>query len=81
VQSVPAGSVLRVQSRDPFTLHWSIDEWKKPVDTVSQTTAIGIHFVDIAVAPDHRAPILFTFLWRNDSRWEGRDYKVAVHAR
>jgi glucoamylase len=80
VQSVSSGSVLRVQAGYPFTLHWSNDEWKKPVDTASQATAIGIHFVDITIAPGDRAPILFTFLSRDDGRWEGRDYKVEVRA-
>jgi glucoamylase len=80
VQSVPAGCVLRIQAADPFMLHWSNDEWKTPVDTASQTTAIGIHFVDVASARDDRAPILFTFRWLDDGRWEGHDYKVDVRA-
>ena len=42
-------------------LHWSNDEWKTPIDTASQTTAIGINFVDVAIAPGDRAPLRFTF--------------------
>ncbi len=41
VQSVADGTVLRVQAMDPFTLHWSNDEWQTVNDTHSQTTAIG----------------------------------------
>jgi glucoamylase len=80
VQSVPSSSVLRIQASDPFMLHWSNDDWKIPIDTASQTTAIGIHFVDVAIAPGDRAPILFTFRWLDDRGWEGRDYKVDVRA-
>jgi glucoamylase len=81
VQAVAAGCVLRVQSPDPFALHWSNDEWQTPIDSPAQTTAVGIHFVDIAIASDQRAPLRFTFRWTTDGRWEGRDYVVAVRAR
>jgi glucoamylase len=80
VQAVSAGCVLRVQAPDPFALHWSNDEWQNPIDFPAQTTAVGIHFVDIAIASEQRAPLRFTFRWTTDGRWEGRDYAVAVRA-
>jgi glucoamylase len=80
VQSVPAGCVLRIQAEDRFMLHWTGDEWKTPIDTTSQATSIDVHFVDIAIAPADRAPILFTFRWLEDGRWEGHDYKVEVRS-
>jgi hypothetical protein len=61
-------------------LHWSNDGWKTPIDTAAQPTAIGLHFVDVAIAAGDRAPILFTFRWLDDGGWEGRDYKVDVRA-
>jgi len=79
-QSITAGCVLRIQEPRAFTLHWSNDEWKTPIDTASQTTAVGIHFADVPTAPGARAPLRFTFLWLDDNRWEGRDYKVEVRA-
>lgn len=78
IQSAPAGWVVRVQAEHPFMLHWSADGWKQPVDSGSESTAIGFHYVDIATAPGDRAPINFTFRWLDDGRWEGRDYQVAV---
>jgi len=81
VQAVAAGCVLRVQAPDPFALHWSNDEWKTPIDSPAQTTAVGIHFVDIAIASDERAPVRFTFRWLADGHWEGRDYAVEVRPR
>jgi glucoamylase len=80
VQSISAGAVLRVQASDPFMLHWSTDGWNTPVDTFAQATAIGIHFIDIATAVGDRAPVLFTFRWLDDDRWERRDYRVEVRA-
>ncbi len=80
VQSVLAGGVLRIQAENPFVLHWSNDEWRSPQDTASQTTASGIHFAEGATVPGDRAPVRFTFLWLDADHWEGRDYKVDVHA-
>jgi glucoamylase len=78
IQSATPGSTLRIQGKDPFMLHWCNDGWNAPIDTTSETIAIGIHFVDIAIAPGQRAPILFTFRWLDDGAWEGRDYMVNV---
>jgi hypothetical protein len=39
---------------------------------------VGIHFVDIQITAEQRAPIRFSFLWLDSNQWEGRDYEVAV---
>jgi hypothetical protein len=44
----------------------------------SQETAIGIEFVDIPLPKKQKNPIQFTFLWLDEDRWEGKDYKVNV---
>jgi glucoamylase len=81
IARVPAGVTLRIQAPRPFSLHWSRDGWTTTADTRSQPTSIGINFVDIEIPGDARAPILFTFFWLDDGRWEGRDYKVEVAQR
>src|SRR5262245_2506398 len=78
VPSVPAGSILRIQAPAGFRLRWSTDEWRTINDTDGASVAISNHFVDIPVARDQRSPIRFTFLWTENSRWEGNDYEVAV---
>jgi len=75
-----AGALLRVQASSPFLLHWTSDEWQHSTDTRSSATGVGIEFVDILL-PEQRAPIRFTFLWVEENRWEGRDYKVGIQAR
>ncbi|MGH9436794.1 MAG: glycoside hydrolase family 15 protein [Terriglobia bacterium] len=77
-RSVKKGATLRIQAPAPFRLHWSNDDWQAVKDTLSSSTALAIEFVDIPIAPAQRAPIRFTFFWTADSRWEGRDYAVAV---
>ncbi len=78
VRWVRAGTILRVQARAPFRLHWTVAEWSAVTDTDSAPTALGIDFVDIPVAPAQTAPIRFTFFWREAWRWEGRDFEINV---
>jgi glucoamylase len=75
---LPADRPLRVQSRSPFRLHWSIDGWATLHDSDSQATAVGIHYVDL---PDRGPPggaLVFTFWWSGRAEWEGRDYSVTT---
>src|SRR5580658_8920012 len=81
VQTVPAGTLLRIQANSPFLLHWTTDDWQHSTDRRSQGTAIGIEFVDIPVPKKQKNPIQFTFLWLDEDRWEGKDYKVNVGER
>jgi glucoamylase len=77
VQMVEAGTILRIQANSPFLLHWTKDDWRRSTDTSSRTTAIGIDYADIAV-PHGAGSLQFTFLWMDEDRWEGKDYKVQV---
>jgi glucoamylase len=77
-RTVRAGSLLRIQSKNPFVLHWSRDDWKTVVETASKMTPLSLTYVDIDVAADETAPIKFTFHWRDPDRWEGRDYQMDI---
>ncbi len=78
VRSVKAGWTLRIQAPAPFRLHWSQDEWQTTNDTESVPTGVEAYFLDLPVSKNQRAPIRFTFLWDQDSRWDGNDYEVAI---
>jgi glucoamylase len=78
VPSVIAGTLLRIQASSSFLLHWTNDEWQQSSDTNANATEIGIHFVDVALHQQQKAPIRFTFHWLEENRWEGRDYVVEV---
>jgi glucoamylase len=77
-KSMRAGSVLRIQSKEPFIIHWTRDEWHTVEETASMMTPLDFTYVDLEVATDQTAPIRFTFRWRDPDRWEGRDYAVAI---
>jgi glucoamylase len=78
IRSIAVPCKLRIQSGEPFVLHWSKDEWRHVHDTRSTHTAIGLDFVDIDVATANRAPVRFTFHWEARGQWEGRDYAVEL---
>ncbi|HKK27028.1 MAG TPA: glucan 1,4-alpha-glucosidase, partial [Gemmatimonadota bacterium] len=77
-ESVPGGRTLRVQAAAPFRLRWSADGWETVRDTEAASTAVGVHFVDLAAPRDGRAPLAFTFYWTGPGRWEGRDFGVEI---
>ena len=49
-------------------------------DTRSTATGVDIEFADLPLF-EQTTTIRFTFLWLNENRWEGKDYKVELHAR
>ncbi|NJD62509.1 MAG: glucan 1,4-alpha-glucosidase [Deltaproteobacteria bacterium] len=78
VPAVREGDTLRIQAGAPFLLHWTRDEWATSQDTHPASTALGIEYVDIPVLPGSKGTIRFTFFWKEEGRWEGRDYRVDV---
>ena len=72
---------LRIQAPASFRLRWTGDDWQTASDTPSVPTRLGVHFVDLAIAVEQRAPIRFTMYWTTEARWEGRDYTVGIAAR
>ena len=80
VHVVEAGTLLRLQADAPFLLHWTSDDWQSSNDLRSQTTGLGIQYVDIRVPPQQKPSIQFTFFWVGEDRWDGTNYAVSVRA-
>lgn len=78
VRTVRKGTTLRIQASEPFLLHWSRDGWRTVKDTGSNPTSLGIEYVDIPVPGSRKNQLVFTFLWVDENRWEGKDYQVSV---
>jgi glucoamylase len=79
IRSVPAGAKLRLLASAPFLLHWSADGWATVEDTQSTANELGCHYLDLS--PSTNGALRFTFYWLNESRWEGKDYEIAIEAR
>lgn len=81
LRSVPTDTKVRLLASAPFLLHWSADNWRTVHDSQSTATGAGVHYVDIVPAADAGTPLRFTFYWPGESRWEGKDYEIALQAR
>lgn len=80
VDSMRSGRTLRVYARHRFRLRYSLDNWASLSDQDSEATGINVHYVDIHVARDQKAPVRFTFFWTDSSSWHGCDYSVEVRS-
>jgi glucoamylase len=75
---IRAGTRLRVITPGSFQLVWTMDDWSTVNKTQATATGIGLYYVDLATAPKQRQPVIFTFFWTGEDRWEGRNYEVKV---
>jgi glucoamylase len=79
VRFMHSGEYLRVQGNASFRLHWSSDNWQTVKDTDSRRNALNIDYVDLReVATEAGTCIRFTLFWKDDNRWEGRNYEVTA---
>ncbi|MGI2335561.1 MAG: glycoside hydrolase family 15 protein [Dehalogenimonas sp.] len=78
---ISSGERLRVQASNVFQLVWTMDEWQTVNKTDAAATGVGIYYVDLMTKQDSADPVRFTFYWTEESRWEGRDYEVAISNR
>jgi glucoamylase len=71
------GKTLRIQVIESSVVHWSDDKWKTVHDDTTIDSEIGVHYVDIKPS-DESTEIRFTFFWKTQNRWEGKDFSVSV---
>ncbi len=76
---MPPGKTLRLVLQNPATVHWSFDGWQTAEDLQTDDTGAGVYVADLPTAklPVGRE-IVFTFYWRQEQRWEGANFSVAV---
>jgi len=78
-RTMPRGKKLRILLLEPATVQWSFDNWQTKEDSQSEESGWNLQRVDLPteiLTPGRQ--ITFTFHWKNDGRWEGRDYQVTV---
>lgn len=78
-RTLPCGKILRIALRSPAVVRWSLDNWTTVSDTHTRDTTLGVHVVDLPTekTPTNH-PIVFTFQWEPEGRWEGVNYSVMV---
>jgi glucoamylase len=78
--SIHCGSTLRIQAPEPFTLHWSLDEWATQQESQPIATKLGVYYFDVNIGEDQQGTIGFTFLWTARDEWETVNYEIAIVA-
>ncbi len=70
---------LRIHGQAPFLLHWSVDGWTTVQNTESTQNSLNISYVDLdGLALSKGTEVRWTFFWKNENRWEGKDYLVTA---
>jgi glucoamylase len=79
LRSMDVGKTLRVSTRAPALVHWSVDAWQTVYDTRSVETGLGVWYSDIPTgALPAGAAVRFTLFWVDAGRWAGEDFEVTV---
>ena len=80
VRRITHGKILRIIIAADVTIVWSINGWASTnkVDA-THIGALNVWFADL---PAEKCPagsvVEFTFFWKKDQRWEGRNNSVAI---
>jgi len=62
-------------------VHWSFDGWNTARDLHTRDIGLGVHAVDLPSEQlASRKQAIFTFYWKEENRWEGRDYVVEIES-
>ena len=78
ITRVPAGHSLRILDPNPFSIHWSMDNWATTQTTVSRAVGYPGCYADIPTTPKQTGTIVFTLYWPSEDRWLGKNYSVAI---
>ncbi|MQT14423.1 glucan 1,4-alpha-glucosidase [Segnochrobactrum spirostomi] len=78
-RTMPAGKRLRIETRRPAMIRWSLDNWATQSDLNTTDTHFDLHQVDLPTAAAPQGTVIhFTARWLDDETWEGQDYAVTV---
>ena len=80
IRRMPPGKILRIIVAAEATIVWSDDGWKsaKKSDTAA-VSALDLWFADFPTKTLPAASAIeFTFFWKNERHWEGKNYSVVV---
>ncbi len=80
LQRMPRGKILRIILAAEATIVWSTDGWMQTNKTNTEHEGgLNLWYVDIpTVDMTENTVIEFTFFWKHDQRWEGRNWQVKL---
>jgi glucoamylase len=80
IRRMPKGKTLRVILPAEAVIVWTIDDWKRSNESqANYVDELNLWFVDFPTAElAGESPVEFTFFWKREKRWEGRNFRVEV---
>ena len=79
ITHLPAGKILRLELPAPALVHWGLDDWTAATDLNTRESGLGTHVADLDISTlQPGRSVVFTFLWRDDERWDAARFSVAV---
>jgi len=80
LRRVPHDKILRIILAAEATVVWSIDEWARRNESeTKQQSELNLWFADFPTAEwPVGSTLAFTFVWKRDQRWEGRDWQIRI---
>jgi glucoamylase len=79
IAEMKLGNALRLCVPEPALVHYGVNGWTRVADMATMDSGLDLHVADLPVEHLHPGDeIEFTFYWYASSRWEGRDYGVAI---
>ena len=77
--ALPKNRDLLIEMPRPFTLRMGFDGWRDTRDQEAQPLPFGFHGVRLPSASlIGRQIIEFTFVFKDDGKWQGTDYRIAI---
>ncbi len=80
LQRMPQGKILRIILASEATVIWSRNNWARAHHTdMSHEDGINLWFLDFETAEwSSGSEFAFTLFWKNDHRWEGRNWQIRI---
>ena len=80
LRKMPRGKILRIILETEATVVWTTDDWAKTNHTeMMEENGLNLWFADFPTADlPPGAKFAFTFFLKQEQRWEGRNWEVAV---
>ena len=80
LRKIPRGKILRIILATEATVVWSKDGWEHTNRTeTSHEDMLNLWFADFPTADSAANSVIeFTFFWKPDQRWEGKNWHVNV---
>jgi hypothetical protein len=77
---MPQGKTLRIILPSAAVIVWTTDDWKRSNESeANQVDELNLCFVDLSTAELADVSLVeFTFFWKREKRWEGRNFRVEV---